>query len=90
MGMVGVGFFTSLIVGAIAGWIAEKIMRSDMGLFRNILLGIVGAMFANFVLEFFTNPWEYAGFWGQLVVAVIGACALIAIWRMIKGRPVRS
>ena len=44
--MTGLGWFAAIIVGALAGWIAEKIMRSDMGLLANIGLGIVGAIVA--------------------------------------------
>ena len=28
----GVGFFGTILIGGIAGWIAEKVTRSDMGL----------------------------------------------------------
>ena len=34
----------AIIIGILAGWIAEKVMRSDMGLLMNIVLGIVGAL----------------------------------------------
>ena len=40
--MEGFGWILSIILGAIAGWIAEKIMKSDHGLLMNIILGIVG------------------------------------------------
>ena len=39
--MEGVGWIMTIIIGGIAGWIAEKVMRSDMGLIMNIILGIV-------------------------------------------------
>ena len=48
--MTGLGWFAAIIVGGLAGWIAEKIMKSDMGLIMNIVLGIVGAIVANFLL----------------------------------------
>lgn len=40
--MVGVGWILAIILGGLAGWIAEKIMHSNMGLLMNIILGIVG------------------------------------------------
>ncbi len=85
--MAGIGWIMSIILGGIAGWIAEKIMHSDMGLLMNIVLGIVGALVANFVLALFLGDTVGEGSWIiQLIVAVIGACALIWIVRMFRGR----
>lgn len=42
-GQPGVGLLAMLIIGALAGWIAEKITASDHGIFTNILVGIAGA-----------------------------------------------
>ena len=39
----GVGFFTMILIGAIAGWIAERITQSNHGIFTNILVGVAGA-----------------------------------------------
>jgi uncharacterized membrane protein YeaQ/YmgE (transglycosylase-associated protein family) len=33
----------AIIIGGIAGWLAELITRSNMGLLANIVLGIIGA-----------------------------------------------
>ena len=37
------------MIGAVAGWIAEKLTRSDMGLFMNIIVGIIGAYIGGFL-----------------------------------------
>ncbi len=85
--MAGIGWIGSIILGAIAGWIAEKIMKSDMGLLLNIILGIVGALVANFLLALVLGDTVGEGSWLiQLVVAVIGACLLIWVARLVKGR----
>ena len=47
--MEGIGWIAALIMGGFAGWIASKVMRADTGLFANILLGIIGAMLANWL-----------------------------------------
>ena len=44
MSVNGVGILAAIIIGGLAGWLAEKFMHSDMGLFMNILLGIIGAV----------------------------------------------
>jgi uncharacterized membrane protein YeaQ/YmgE (transglycosylase-associated protein family) len=38
-----VGWIAAIIVGGIAGWLAEQFMHSRMGLLMNIVLGIIGA-----------------------------------------------
>ncbi len=38
--MTGVGWFAAIIIGAVAGWLAEQVMKSNMGLLMNIILGI--------------------------------------------------
>jgi F0F1-type ATP synthase assembly protein I len=41
--MPGVGFIGMLIIGILAGWIAEKVTASDHGLLTNLLVGIAGS-----------------------------------------------
>ena len=85
--MAGFGWIGSIILGALAGWIAEKIMKADMGLLMNIVLGIVGALVANFLLSLVLGGTIGAGsIIGQLLVAVAGACLLIFAVRAIRGR----
>jgi uncharacterized membrane protein YeaQ/YmgE (transglycosylase-associated protein family) len=86
--MEGVGWIGAIIIGGLAGWIAEKVMRSDMGLLMNIVLGIVGALVANAILVAIMGD-TLEGWIGQLIVGVIGACILIAIFRLFRGRSVR-
>ena len=85
--MAGIGIIMSIILGGIAGWIAEKIMKSDMGILGNIAVGIAGALVLNFILGFFVEyPVGYGSWLIQGIVAVIGACLLIYAYRMFKGR----
>ena len=85
--MTGVGWIMTIILGGLAGWIAEKIMKSDMGLIGNIILGIVGAVVLNFILDRLNvGPAGGGGLIMQLVIAIIGACILIFGWRLIRGR----
>jgi uncharacterized membrane protein YeaQ/YmgE (transglycosylase-associated protein family) len=74
----------SIIVGGLAGWIAEKIMKFDTGLLMNIILGIVGAVVGNFLLGLVGIG--LGGLLGQLIVAVLGACVLIFAYRAIAKR----
>ncbi|RUT32887.1 GlsB/YeaQ/YmgE family stress response membrane protein [Arsenicitalea aurantiaca] len=83
--MEGIGWIGAIIIGGIAGWIAEKIMKTDHNMLMNIVMGIVGALVANAIL-FFIFGNTLGGVIGQLIVAVIGACLLIWIFRAIRGR----
>ena len=78
------GLIFWIIVGAIAGFLAEKIMKADMGIFMNIIIGILGAVILNVILGFFGV--NLYGWIGQSIVAIIGACILIAIYRAVAGR----
>ncbi len=79
-----VGWIAAIIIGGIAGWLAEQFMKSDMGLLMNILLGIVGAAIASAILSIFGIV--LGGWIGYLILGFIGACLLIWIVRMVRGR----
>ncbi|WP_040615087.1 GlsB/YeaQ/YmgE family stress response membrane protein [Oceanicola granulosus] len=83
--MNGVGWLMAIIIGGIAGWLAEKFMKSDMGVLMNIILGIVGAIVFNFLAALIFD-FETAGWIGSLIAGFIGACLLIWLARLIKGR----
>ena len=83
--MAGFGWIMTIVIGGLAGWIAEKVMKADHGLLTNVVLGVLGAVILNAVL-FSLMGSTFGGFIGQLIVAVIGACILIFGYRAIKGR----
>jgi uncharacterized membrane protein YeaQ/YmgE (transglycosylase-associated protein family) len=75
MGDPTVGWIAAIIIGGIAGWLAEQFMKSDMGLLMNIVLGIVGAAVASAILSFFGIA--LGGWVGYLIAGFIGACLLL-------------
>jgi uncharacterized membrane protein YeaQ/YmgE (transglycosylase-associated protein family) len=81
-----VGWIAAIVIGGIAGWLAEKFMKSDMGMLMNIVLGIVGAAIASAIFSFFGI--NLGGWLGYLIAGFIGACLLIWIVRAIQGRTV--
>ena len=78
----GVGWIAAIVIGGVAGWLAEMFMKSNMGVLMNIILGIVGAIVANVLLGLLGV--SLAGWLGYLVAGFIGACILIAVARMVK------
>ena len=83
MELNGVGWIAAIIIGGIAGWLAEMFMKSNMGLFMNIILGIVGAALLNFILATLLNV-GYTGWLAYLIIGFIGACILIALGRLLR------
>jgi uncharacterized membrane protein YeaQ/YmgE (transglycosylase-associated protein family) len=80
--MEGVGWIAAIIIGGIAGWLAEMFMKSQMGLLMNIVLGIVGAAIASAILSFVGI--NLGGWLGYLIAGFIGACLLIFIARALR------
>ena len=80
-----IGWIAAIIVGGIAGWLAEQFIKSDMGLLMNIVLGIVGAAVASWLFSligFSFGP----GWVGYLIAGFIGAVILIYIVRTVRRR----
>jgi uncharacterized membrane protein YeaQ/YmgE (transglycosylase-associated protein family) len=82
-------FIIWLIVGAIVGWIATSLMGTRGGLLMNIIVGIVGAFVAGYVL----SPLLGIGTINQnnfslpaLLVSVGGAVILLFVLSLLRGR----
>jgi uncharacterized membrane protein YeaQ/YmgE (transglycosylase-associated protein family) len=82
MGMPGVGFVGMLLVGFIAGYVAEKAMNRDHGLFTNILVGIAGSFVGGTLAGLL--DFHFYGFLGNLIVATAGA--ILILWVFGKSR----
>ena len=78
----GVGFFMMIVIGAIAGWIAERVTQSDHGIFTNILVGVAGAFVGAKLAEI--AQIEVFGFLRTLISASIGAVIILGAWRMLR------
>jgi uncharacterized membrane protein YeaQ/YmgE (transglycosylase-associated protein family) len=89
-----------IIFGLIAGLIAKAIMpgRDPGGVIITIILGIVGSLIGGFIGQALfgygravndSSDLSRPGFLMSLVLAVIGAIVLLALYRLIKGRTAR-
>ena len=82
MAMPGVGFFGMLLIGFIAGYVAERTMNRDHGLLTNILVGIAGS-FVGGTLAGLVGI-TYYGFAGSLIVAIVGAVLILWLFGRAK------
>jgi len=86
------GIISWIVVGGLAGWIASIVMGTNerQGCVTDIVLGILGACLAG---------WGYWLLTGRqllltginipsIVVALVGACIVIAIKKVLAGRRV--
>ena len=71
----------SLIMGALVGWIAGKLMNTEGGLLRNIVVGVIGSFVGSAV--FGTLGFYAYGLFANLLVDVVGACLFLWIGRKL-------
>lgn len=76
------GLIACVLTGAIAGWLAGRIMHSRGGLCRNILLGTLGGALGACLLG---RPCIGGGMiLIRLLTATVGACVLILLVRLCR------
>lgn len=74
-----------IIFGALAGWIASKIMNTDaeQGALANIIVGIVGALIGGWIARAVTGNTVTGFNLVSLIIAIIGAVVLLAILKAL-------
>ena len=71
----------AIIMGALVGWIAGKLMNQEGGLLRNIVVGVIGSFVGRLV--FGLVGFTAHGLFANLVVGIVGACLFIWLGRKI-------
>lgn len=82
--MSGVGLIAALVIGILAGWIAERVMSRNHGLLTNLIVGVVGSFVGAAVAGLL--GFAYAGFLPSLVVSAGGAILFLFILDFVRGR----
>lgn len=91
------GFIVSIIIGAIAGWLAGLIVKGGgQGVLMNIVVGVLGALLASWLFP--SLGWNLGAgpatgatvrgtsFLGSIVFSTIGAVILLLIVSLFTGR----
>jgi uncharacterized membrane protein YeaQ/YmgE (transglycosylase-associated protein family) len=88
MDFSAMGWLAWIIVGAISGWLASIVMRTNaqQGLLLDIIVGIIGAFIGGFLF----NAIGATGITGfdiwSVFVAFVGAVVLLGLLRLFTGR----
>ena len=88
LGQPGVSFLPAIVIGAIAGWLAEQFTKADMGLFANIIIGIIGAVVGRTLAGLIGI--NVYGWGANLISATLGAIIVITVYRAVMGRRTSS
>ena len=84
-----IGFIVWLVVGALVGWIASLLMKTDaqQGTILNIVVGIVGAALGGFLFRLFgasgANINDGLSVY-TFLVSLVGAVVLLGVVRLIQ------
>ena len=75
-----------IIFGALSGWIASMIMKTDasQGFVMDVVLGVVGAVVGGWLMNNFGQSGVDGFNLYSIIVAVIGACVVIFIGRLLR------
>ncbi|HET9416638.1 MAG TPA: GlsB/YeaQ/YmgE family stress response membrane protein [Candidatus Limnocylindria bacterium] len=88
------GLIAWLVVGAIAGWIAGKLVPGDegYGVIGTIIAGIIGGFVGGWLLALLTNKedWMTGIDITTLIAAIVGAVIVVVVWQMLTGRRSRA
>ena len=73
-----------ILFGGLVGWAASMVMDTGGGLLWNIGVGIVGAVIGGFIMNLLGQNGVEGFNLYSFLVAVLGACVLIAIVRAMR------
>ena len=79
-----------IVVGAIAGWVASKVVPGDegYGILGGLIAGIVGAVVGGFLFGLLTNQadWTTGINIPTIIAAIVGAIIVVYVWNLISKR----
>jgi uncharacterized membrane protein YeaQ/YmgE (transglycosylase-associated protein family) len=80
-------FIIWIIVGALAGWVASMIMKTDaqMGALANIVVGIIGAFIGGWIVSLFgIDVMDGTLRIESILTAILGSVVLLAILKAVR------
>jgi len=84
------GWIGTIVIGGLAGWVASMIMKTDgsMGIFLNIIVGVVGAVVANLLLPLIglSGTSDNSSLVTKFLVALVGAVVVLFVVKLFTGK----
>jgi uncharacterized membrane protein YeaQ/YmgE (transglycosylase-associated protein family) len=78
----GIGWVAAIFIGGIAGWLAEKITASNMGILANIIIGVIGAGIASWLFTKLGVTVGGPAWFAYLISGFVGASLLLVVTRI--------
>ena len=78
--MSSVGVFAAVMIGIVTGWISERVIRHNHGLFINLIVAVIGSFLGAFIAGRLKIPVS-----GQ-VVSTLSAIILLAVLGLVGKR----
>jgi uncharacterized membrane protein YeaQ/YmgE (transglycosylase-associated protein family) len=79
------GILATIIVGLIAGWLASLVLKTNTGLWLDLLLGVIGGFVGGWLTGLLLGVNLMSGVnITSILVAFVGAIVVIGIFRLIK------
>ena len=75
----------TILIGALVGWLAGLIMKSENGFWVRVLLGIVGSAVGRLLAGLIGIHAETVSI-GGILISVVGACLVVWLMRKIVGK----
>jgi uncharacterized membrane protein YeaQ/YmgE (transglycosylase-associated protein family) len=78
------GIISWIVLGAIAGFLANLVMGGNEGVIGTIILGIIGAVVGGYLAQAIFHKGDVTGVnIESIVIAVVGAIIVLFVWRAV-------
>jgi uncharacterized membrane protein YeaQ/YmgE (transglycosylase-associated protein family) len=77
-------FLLWVVIGGVAGFLADAVVKGGFGLGGDIIIGVVGAFIGGWLFQSMHWHAPLTGIAGTVVIAFIGAVILLVILRVIR------
>ena len=85
------GIVSWIVLGAIAGFLANMLIGGGEGVLGTIILGIVGAVVGGYIASAIFHKGDVTGVnIESIVISVLGAILVLVVWRALQGNRTRA
>ena len=78
------GFIGWIIVGIVAGFIAEKVTKSNHGLLTNLIVGLIGAFVGGFIASRLGISFVQNVLFDTTIIATLGAILVLFVYQKVR------